>query len=132
MFTDSELETLIEAMRRSGVTELAVEQDGEALRLGLAPRPAAVAPATPPAPTQNAQVKSPAMGLLVPVGADDGLEAVACGARVIAGQILGYVADGDARFPLTATATGTLITDSPAASTLIGYGDVLFEIEADL
>ncbi|WP_417280745.1 hypothetical protein [Celeribacter sp.] len=131
MFTNSELETLIEAMRRNGVTELAVEQDEEALRLGLAPRPAAVATATPPAPTPNAKVKSPAMGLFVPAGADDGLEAVACGARVIAGQTLGYVADEEARLPLTATASGTLRTDSPAASTLIGYGDVLFEIEAD-
>lgn len=131
MFTDCELEALVQAMHRTGVTELAVEQGGAALRLGLSPRPAAVAPPTPPAPLQNAQVKSPAMGRFVPVGADDGLDAVACGSRVIAGQVLGYVADGDVWRPLVATAPGRLTTDSPAASALIGYGDVLFEIEAD-
>lgn len=128
MFDQGEIETLIAAMRQYGVHELHVATEGAELLLALPAMPV-TATVSPPAP-QRFPVKSTAMGCLQAPGADDGLVAVAEGDTVGEGQILGYVKDGPALSPLVAPSSGVLRVAQGAAGRVIGFGDVVFEIEA--
>lgn len=132
MFSQTDMTRLVDAMRRTGTTQLEIDGRGDHLRLVLAPLGAApaasVAPVAAPAATP---VKSPALGRFHPCGADDGLPAVAPGDTVIADQLLGYVTDGDSRLPVTAPVAGVLGAQTPEAGQITGFGDVLFELEAE-
>ncbi|TNJ43280.1 hypothetical protein [Phaeobacter sp. B1627] len=140
MFAESELEHLITAMRRTGVTELSVETAERSVRLALpvpaplpASRPARDAAMSGPVSGPISEpvtdvVKSPGLGRFAPVGENDGLDAVSVGEPIRENQILGYVADGTVRLPVHAPCAGVLARALRDRSALVGYGDILFEI----
>ena len=132
MFSETEMEQILAVMHETGVRELTVEGQDGYLRLAL-PSDAAVTPATPaaaPAP-QTVAVKSRGMGVFIACGQDDGLEEVEAGTVVRKGQVLGYTGDDGARLPLVAEADGTVLTAPDRDNRLVGYGDILFELEAE-
>lgn len=131
MFAPQDLSRLMAAMRRHGVTRLALEEAGAVLELGLAPGPApALAPAAEPAPVPQRQpALSPAIGHFLPRGQDDGLAPLAAGDGVGAGETLGYVTLGAFRVPVTSPAAGRIARLHATAGQVTGHGDTLFEIE---
>lgn len=123
MFDRHELDRLLDAMRRTGVTLLEIEGEQELLRLALpASAPLAPQPRTAPA-------RSPDIGRFRPRGGDDGLAALAPGDAVRAGEILGYVAGGAVCVPVIAPAAGRISAGMPETGALLGYGDTVFTLE---
>lgn len=131
MFSQDDLDRLIDAMRANQVAALTVEDGGETLHLKLAPVAAdsTPAPMPTPAPLDLTPAKSPAIGRFVARGADDGLAALEAASQIGQGDILGYIAHGHIRLPVTAPATGVLASATPDSDTIFGYGDVVFELE---
>jgi len=131
MFTDTDITRLITTMRANAVTLLEVDGEGGKLRIKLPPVASGTAPssAAPTAAPARKPVKSPTMGRFVPCGTDDGLSAAQDGAPVQAGAVLGYVAYGAARVPVSAPCSGQLRAGPPVPDALVGYGDTLFEVE---
>lgn len=131
MFSQDELDRLIDAMRASQVTALTVENDGETLHLKLAQS----APVRPPSQMPTAEmfdqrpVKSGAIGRFVARGGDDGLDPLVPTSPIAEGCILGYISQGHTRVPVTAPVQGRLACDAPQVGTIFGYGDVVFELE---
>ncbi|AQZ51070.1 hypothetical protein [Martelella mediterranea] len=130
MFSETELETLSEGMRQTGIRELRIDGVDGFLELVLPEAEHQASLVTGPAPTTRVSVRSLALGLFQPCGDDDGLSAVSFGSSVRAGQIIGYVADGCVRAPIEAPASGVIASDIPASGTVVGYCDILFELEA--
>lgn len=129
MFTEPEMDRLLDAMRANGVTWLEIAGDDALLRLSLPPSTAAHS--APPAPPALIAATSPEIGSFLPRGSDDGLAALALGQDVQAGEVIGYVTRGDIRAAVTAPVAGRIAGDLPATGTLIGYGDTIAELEAD-
>lgn len=130
MFSDPDKSRLIEAMHRTGTMRLEIECGSDILTLGLSPS----TPTQATAPVEAVPaivVKSPALGRFAACGGDDGLSAVAVGDRVRAGQVLGYVALDGARVHVFAPKDGVLVADHAQEDQIVGYGDPLFELEAD-
>lgn len=129
MFTQAELDRLIDAMRANAVTLLEVTGPDAELKLGLSAA-ADIAPRAPKAPRRIA-AHSPCIGRFVPRGAQDGLSPLGACANVQAGDTLGYIAQRQALALVVAPADGTLVADMPPPEgTVFGYGDVVFELEA--
>ena len=131
MFSQDDLDRLIDAMRANQVAALTVEDGGETLHLKLAPVAADSAPAPVPtaAPLVHTAVKSPAIGRFVARGDDDGLAILEAASQIGQGDILGYIAQGHIRVPVTAPRQGRLASAAPDTGTIYGYGDVVFELE---
>lgn len=131
MFSQSDLDQLLSAMRANGITRLDVRDRDKHLRLDLPP---GAAPAAPPtAAIDNAPrtlaVHSPCIGRFLPRGGDDGLPLLEPDAEVTADEVLGYVGDGEARAILAAPAGGRLWGVAPAPGTVLGHGDTVFTME---
>lgn len=130
MYCEAEMTRLVEAMRRTGTGLLEVEGAGDFLRLVLpetgAEATAALPVADKPAPQQ---VKSQWLGRFAACGQDDGLTPPTAGDAVCEGQVLGYVAEEGARLPVCAPVSGTLRAVLAQDGQIVGYGDVLFELE---
>lgn len=131
MFTQTELDRLIDAMRANGVSSLEVEAQDQQLHLDLAPAPFPEVPLPTVAPVSARVVpaKSPCIGRFVPRGIDDGLMHLESAQKVEAGETLGYVVQQHARAVVTAPAAGTLIGDAPQSGTIFGYGDTIIRLE---
>lgn len=134
MFSQTDLDRLIDAMRANAVTSLEVEAQGDTLKLDLAAvqshdAPASVAAPVPSKTAQNLTAKSPCIGRFVPRGDDDGLDALAPATTVAAGDTLGYIVQNQARALIIAPNAGTVIGDTPPTGTVFGYGDVVFQLE---
>ncbi|HSF64944.1 MAG TPA: hypothetical protein VLA78_11180 [Paracoccaceae bacterium] len=129
MLSVAEMDLLVAAMRRHGVTRLEVAHHRRGWRIDLAlPEGGGVSEAPPsPAPVV---VASPGIGTFAPRGGDDGLPELAPGAAVMAGEVLGYVAQGPVRQIIAAPGAGTLRGPLPEAGQVCGFGDGLFEMEA--
>jgi acetyl-CoA carboxylase biotin carboxyl carrier protein len=128
MLTQDDLDRLIDAMGRTGVTFLDIEGEDIRLRLALAPTLATAANPAPPA-ARLEQVRSPGIGTFAPRGSDDGLPSLSPGGTVSKGEVLGYLARGAVRLPITAPAAGILGSELCDAGTLLGHGDPVFELE---
>ncbi|SFB10676.1 Biotin-requiring enzyme [Poseidonocella pacifica] len=129
MFSEADMARLIEVMRQTATTHLTVEGAGEYLSLGLRPAGSASARAISSAPVK--MIKSSALGVFIHCGGDDGLQKVEPGARISARQVLGYVSLDGARNPVRASEAGVLKSSTPEEGQIVGYGDVLFEMECD-
>ena len=130
MAAQEDLDRLVDAMIANGVTHLDVEGDGMAFRLTLGATPPAATPAAQPsAPKIPAQ--SMTIGTFRPRGDDDGLAPLTKGAQIKLGDVLGYVAQEAVRLPVIAPVTGRLVSTPPDQGTLLGYGDVIFELEVE-
>ena len=125
MFDRHELDQLLGAMRRTGVTLLEVEGAQELLRLAL---PASSTAALAPQP-RTAPAPSPDIGRFRPRGGDDGLAPLAPGDAVRAGDILGYVASGALCVPVIAPTAGRIGAAMPEPGAVLGYGDTVFTLE---
>lgn len=128
MFDQKELEQLVGAMQKNGVTTLEVETGDDRLRLVLPPtelRPAALEEPN----IATVAAKSAAIGIFQPRGADDGLTELASGAAVSEGELLGYVSQGAVRVPVTSPSAGRLIGESPKEGAILGHGDIAFVVE---
>ena len=130
MVAQEDLDRLIDAMRANGVTQLDIEGEGVAFRLALDATPPTVARAAQPR-ASKIPVKSPAIGTFVARGDDDGLTPLEEGAQTQHGEILGYIAQGMVRLPIIAPASGRLVGTQPDHGKLLGYGDVIFQLEAE-
>lgn len=127
MLTRDELDRLIDAMGKNGVTFLDVE--GEATKLVLSVPPAILgAPQLVP-PEKLIPSPSPGIGRFAPRGADDGLNAIATGESVTKDEVLGYVTRGAVRLPILAPVGGRLASIAPDSGALIGHGDAVFHLE---
>lgn len=129
MFTQAELDSLIDAMRTNGVTSLAVEAKDQKLQLDLDPARMASDPLSKPAAVRASAAKSPCIGCFVPRGNDDGLPPLVLPAVVEAGEILGYVALRQMRVAVAAPASGTVKGDVPREGAIFGYGDKVFSLQ---
>lgn len=134
MFTQTELDLLIDAMRSNGVTSLEVDAQDQKLKLDLAPvqSDAAQALTSAPVSARSVSAKSPCIGQFVPRGKDDGLPVLVPASLVEAGETLGYITQRHARALVTAPAAGTLTGDIPPNGAVFGYGDVVFSLEVTL
>jgi hypothetical protein len=132
MFTQAQLDRLIEAMRANAVVTLEVTTKDDTLKLDLGEAAIARAPIAPAVPVAVKQMpaKSPCIGRFVPLGTDDGLSPLEELAVVKTGDTLGYIAQGQARALVVAPVSGTLVRDHPIAGAVFGYGDVVFNLEA--
>lgn len=136
MFSETELEDLIAGMRKTGIRELRV--DGVDGFLELVLPEAAVETANEASlesgliPATRVSVKSPALGLFRPCGDGDGLAPIAPGSNVRKGQIMGYIADGCAQAPIEAPASGIIAAGGTTSGAVVGYGDIVFELEAEV
>lgn len=129
MYSQDELDRLIDAMRANGVTSLELEAQDQSLQLDLAASyPSPAAPAAPPA-VQEIPAKSPCMGRFIARGDDDGLSALERGSSVTTGETLGYIATGLLRALILAPATGRLSEALPATGTIFGFGDKIISME---
>lgn len=127
MFSQTDLDRIVAAMRANGVTSLDLRGKRDRLRLALG----AVGDVLPPAPAapKTLTVKSPGIGQFLPRGGDDGLPVLGPDATVTEGEVLGYLCQGPARMPLCAPADGALRGTPPARDSVLGYGDILFTLE---
>jgi len=130
MLSPEALDRLVDAMRRTGVTELSLAGDGDALTLKCAAPTLPVLAVPAPAKPAPIAVKSPGLGRFVPRGAEDGLSVLAPGDRVAAGEILGHLALDEVRLPVISPAAGRLAGAFPETGRVTGHGDVLFHLEA--
>lgn len=131
MFSQSDLDRLLAAMRASGISRLDVRDGRKHLRLDLpsgviAPPEQATAQDAVP---QTLAVHSPCIGRFVPRGGDDGLPPLEPDIEVTAEEVLGYVCDGAARAILAAPDEGRLRGTLPAPGAVIGHGDTVFTME---
>ncbi|SIT12250.1 hypothetical protein [Paracoccus saliphilus] len=128
MFDQKELEQLVGAMRENGITTLEVDTGEDRLRLVLPPTP--VRPAAMEEPhIATVAAKSPAIGIFLPRGGDDGLTELASGAAVSEGELLGYVSQGAVRVPVTSPSAGRLVGEAPEEGAILGHGDIAFVLE---
>lgn len=130
MFNEADLDRLIQAMKLNAVTSLEVDDGENTLNLQLAPLRGQRALPTEiaPKPVNNTIVKSPAIGLFLARGSDDGLPALQNHSVVQVGEILGYIIQGSVRVPITAQANGKLMNDTPKDGEIIGLGDTIFSL----
>ena len=129
MYSQDELDRLIEAMRANGVTSLELEAQDQSLQLDLAATYSSpAAPAAAPA-VQDVAAKSPCMGRFIARGDDDGLSALDLGSSVTTGETLGYIATGLLRALILAPTTGRLSEALPATGTIFGFGDKIISME---
>lgn len=126
MFGRDDLDHLLQAMRRSGVTSLKIEGQGQNLTLAL---PATAPVAAPAKPRPALPALSPDIGQFRPRGQDDGLSAITAGDPVSAGEVLGYVATGAVLAAILAPGDGRICAPIPETGAICGYGDVLFTLE---
>lgn len=134
MFSQTDLDRLIDAMRANAVTSLEVEAQGDTLKLDLAAvqshdAPVSVVALAPSKTAQNVSAKSPCIGRFQPRGDDDGLRALVPATVVAAGDTLGYIVQKHARVLVIAPSAGAVIGDIPPTGTVFGYGDVVFQLE---
>lgn len=128
MYSDSDLERLVAAMRANQVSRLEIKRERGSLRLQL-PEELCVVALTEPTKTRLEPVKSPDLGRFLPCNAAEGVTPPVPGQPVQKMQILGYVEDGPLRVPLIAPAAGILVRALCEEGQVVGHGDVLFEIE---
>lgn len=131
MFSQIELDRLIDAMRANQVVALSVEHNDQTLHLtleGAAPRRASIQDSAilRVAPQQ---ARSASIGHFIPRGTDDGLAALGPAAMITQGETLGYVAQRNIRTLVTAPVDGILASAVPDEGTVFGHGDVVFELE---
>lgn len=132
MFSQSDLDQLLAAMRANGVTRLDLRARGKRLRLDL---PAGTVPSGPSTPQASAPpsipAQSPGIGRFLPRGGGDGLPDLAPDTTVVRGEVLGYVCQGDARAIVQAPESGRLRGKAPATDEVLGFGDTVFTVEPD-
>lgn len=129
MISQVELDRIVDAMAATGVTFLEISGKTTKLRLSRdASAPARPRTNSEPAPTRTA-LHSPGIGRFQPRGGDDGLAKLDDSTFILAGEVLGYVAQGDVLIPIAAPSPGRLTETRPVEDTLVGYGDILFELE---
>lgn len=124
MFSQTEIDRLLQAMRDTGVTVLEAESEHKTLQLHLektAERPAAM--------PELIGVKSPCIGHFQARGDDDGLAQLTSPLMVRPGDILGYISQGSVRIPVTAQTEGRFAGVPPSSGTIFGYGDDIFKLE---
>lgn len=132
MYCEADMTRLVEAMRRTGTGLLEVEGADDFLRLVLPETGAELCgPQEAAAKPILERVKSPGLGRFAACGQDDGLTPLTIGAAIPEGQILGYVAEGGARLPVLAPERGVLTAALAQDGQIVGYGDVLFELELE-
>lgn len=131
MFTQAELDRLIDAMRTNSVTSLEVDSDDMSLELHLPVTAAASVTPSEPIAQKPAQqvVKSPGIGTFLPRGQDDGLDGVEPQTEISAGDTLGYIVQGVVRVPIIAPTEGRTTGPTPSEGAIFGYGDVVFNLE---
>lgn len=131
MFTQTELDRLIQAMRANAVTSLEVESGGISLHLNfpISVTPAVALPTSTPPSVDKSIVKSPCIGRFLPRGEDDGLDVLNVASAIQTGEILGYIIHGTARTCVLAPVDGKLACDLPQEGTIFGYGDTIFSLD---
>ena len=118
MLTAAEIAELTALMRANGVESLDISEGGASIRLVAAPGEAA-----PP----SSFALSPGVGHLIAERAP-GEPFAAPGAVVQAGDILGLIAAGLVRRPVTAPGAGVLLRALLEPGALAGFGTPLFEL----
>ena len=132
MFSQAELDRLIDAMRSNGVVALKVESKGEVFSLNLEGAVSSTARLSPEPKTVRKAAKSPSIGRFLPRGADDGLSSLSRSEKVGAGDTLGYITQSHIRAMVIAPADGILTSDVPDEGTVFGHGDVVFNLEVNV
>ncbi len=127
--TRDDIDLVIDAMRRHGVTRLEYAHARKGRQLCLTLPEGTVAQPQPAAQSPLLPVTSPGIGQFTPRGLDDGLPPLLPGANVRAAEVLGYIAQGSALLILSAPQDSTLSGDLPAQGALFGYGDTVLQLE---
>ena len=128
--TEAELEILVTAMRRHQVRKLEVKIGKKAYAMTLGTGPAGPARPAPQAKTRPAP--SPAIGTLCPRGGADGLPPLGQGARVEAGEVLGYIRSGAVLHVIAAPVAGVLTEAPPPEGQILGFGDPVVSMVEEL
>lgn len=123
MLSIEQIQRLVDTMEVNDLTTL--EVDGGDYRVRLVRDRAQASPRS----AARRAVICPADGKFAGRGRDDGLAALARGAAVSAGEILGYLGIGFARVPVQAPNAGRLVAEPPPEGQDIGRGTILFELE---
>ncbi|MFT9256546.1 MAG: biotin/lipoyl-containing protein [Acetobacter sp.] len=132
----AQLRDITAGMRQAGVALLDYDDGQTRLLLRLAPAGSAenavLAPATQPAQalkeTQE-PVFSPDMGVFHTRHPSSGENGVAVGATVSKGQIMAFVDVGRIVLPVVAPVDGHVVTVRAVEGQVIGFHDVVFEME---
>lgn len=131
MFSEAELDRLINSMHANAVTSLEVGFDGMSLHLDfphtviLAAKPLTSSPQS----RCKSIVKSPCIGRFLSRGEDDGLIPLTTSSTIQTGEILGYIIHGIARACVSSTVDGKLAGDLPQKGQVFGYGDAIFSLD---
>lgn len=120
MLTVEHLNRILDTVIANGIATLEVE--GRDYRLRMVRDPAAAMPARVP-------VAAPLTGRFAARGGDDGLPALAVGATVAAGEILGYVCLGPVRVPVPAPSAGRIADRRAPDGGDVARGAALFTVE---
>lgn len=127
--TRDDIDLVIAAMRRHGVTRLEYAHARKGRQLCLTLPEGTLAQPQTAAPIPMLPVTSPGIGRFTPRGQDDGLPPLLPDAPVRADEVLGYIGQGGALLILSAPQDGTLSGDLPAQGALFGYGDTVLQLE---